>query len=47
MQKPLGDRIRRIIADELGGLTPQEWARLLAASRAGLIARTTGEGIPA
>ena len=46
-QKPFGDQIRRIIAEELGSLTPQEWARLLAASRAALIAHMTDEGIPA
>lgn len=47
MQKSFRDQITRILAEEMGSLTPQEWARLLAASRAGLVARMTDEGIPA
>ena len=46
-QKPLRDELQRILAEKMGGLTPQEWTRLLAASRAGLVAHMTDEGIPA
>jgi hypothetical protein len=45
-QKPLRDQIRQIMAEEMGSLTPQEWARLFVAGRAGLVAGMTDEGIP-
>jgi hypothetical protein len=40
------DLVRQVMAAQRGSLTPQEWARLLAASRAGLVAALADEGIP-